>query len=106
MDGYANRQISFRLVDPDREPLKAREAGFRFPGNVLMEYQGRRQMTDKADEEAITSTIRKLLKPEVKKLFFLTGHGERSPQDGERNGCNTGRKGREEEGTPGGSPSL
>ena len=98
MYGYANRQISFRLVDPDREPLKAREAGFRFPGNVLMEYQGRRQMTDKADEEAITSTIRKLLKPEVKKLFFLTGHGERSPQDGERNGLSTARKALENEG--------
>ncbi|OGP70262.1 MAG: hypothetical protein A2Z73_05495 [Deltaproteobacteria bacterium RBG_13_60_28] len=98
MYGYVNRNISFRLVDPEREPLQAREAGYRFPGNVLLEYQGRRQMADKADEEAITNAIRKVLKPEVKKVFFLTGHGERNTQERERNGFSTARLALENEG--------
>ncbi len=98
MYAYANSRISFRLVDPEREPLKAREAGYRFPGNVLLEYQGRRQMADKTDEESITNTIRKLLKPVMKKVFFLTGHGERNPQDSERNGLSAARRALENEG--------
>ena len=75
MYAYANPQIKFRLVDPERDPLKAKEAGYRYPGNVLLEYQGRHQMADKADEDGITNAVRKLLNPEVKKIFFLTGHG-------------------------------
>ena len=27
--------MSFQFVDPERDPLKAKEAGYRFPGNVL-----------------------------------------------------------------------
>ena len=98
MYAYANRQISFRLVDPEREPLKAKEAGYRYPGNVLLEYQGRRQMADKADESGITNAIRKLLKPEVKKIFFLTGHGEKSLQDGGRSGLGAAKRALENEG--------
>lgn len=98
MFGYANRQVSFRIEDPEREPLKAKEAGYRYPGNVLLEYQGRRQMADKTDEEAITNAIRRLLKPEVKKIYFLTGHGERTPQNRERNGFSTAGKALENEG--------
>ncbi len=98
MYARANRQISFRLVDPEREPLKAKEAGYRYPGNVLLEYQGRRQMADKANEEGITNAIRRLLKPEVKKLYFLTGHGERSLKDGGRNGLSGAQKALENEG--------
>ncbi|MDD2901491.1 MAG: GldG family protein [Syntrophales bacterium] len=98
MYAYANRQITFQLVDPEREPLKAKEAGYRYPGNVLLEYQGRRQMADKTDEEALTNAVRKLLRPEAKKIYFLTGHGERTPQELERNGFSTAGKALENEG--------
>jgi len=77
---------------------KAREAGYRYPGNVLLEYQGRRQMADKTDEEGITNAIRKLLKPEVKKVFFLTGHGERSLKDQDRKGLGGAKRALENEG--------
>jgi len=98
MYGYANREVTFRIVDPEREPLKAKEAGYRYPGNVLLEYQGRRQMTEKTDEEALTNAIRRLLKPEVKKVYFLTGHGERTPQNRERTGFSNAGKALENEG--------
>ena len=59
---YINPKISFNFVDPEREPLKAKEAGYRFPGNVLLTYNGKHQMADRADEEAITNTLRRTLK--------------------------------------------
>jgi ABC-type uncharacterized transport system involved in gliding motility auxiliary subunit len=88
----ASKNISFAVVDPDREPDKARSAGFRFAGNVLLEYDGRRQMADRADEEALSEALRKVLKTERKKVYFLAGHGERSLEDGRTQGYQTARK--------------
>jgi ABC-type uncharacterized transport system involved in gliding motility auxiliary subunit len=79
--GYHNPQVSYRFVDPEREPLKAQQAGYRFPGNVLLDYQGRHQMADQTDENAITNALRKVLKGERLKLYFLAGHGERDLND-------------------------
>jgi len=93
-----NRHISFSLVDPDRHPLKAKEAGYRYPGNVLIEYQGRRRMADRPEENDITNAIRQLLKTEQKKIYFLTGHGERSLESSRRDGLSTARRTLENEG--------
>lgn len=82
----ANPQVTYQFVDPDRQPLKAKEAGYRYPGNILLEYEGRRQLAERPDEEAVTETLRKLLKPERKKIYFLVGHGERSIGDNQRGG--------------------
>lgn len=79
--GYHNSKVSYRFVDPEREPLKAQQAGYRFAGNVLLDYQGRRQMADQTDENAITNALRKILKKERQKVYFLTGHGERDLND-------------------------
>ncbi len=95
---YENREITYQFIDPERQPLKAQEAGYRFPGNILLEYQGRRQMADRPDEEAITNALRKLLKPERKKLYFLTGHGERDLNDAKQGGLQVASKALENEG--------
>jgi ABC-type uncharacterized transport system involved in gliding motility auxiliary subunit len=98
MYAYQNPAITFSFADPDRNPLKAREAGYRYPGNILIEYDGRRQMADNPDEEAVSETIRKLLRTEQKKIYFLTGHGERSLEDSSREGLLTARRALENEG--------
>lgn len=95
---YVNPRIVVDFVDPDRQPEKAKEAGFRFAGNVLLEFDGRRQMADRLDEEAVANTLRKLLKPEGKKVFFLTGQGERDMDDAKATGMQAARKALENEG--------
>jgi gliding motility-associatede transport system auxiliary component len=81
---YQNRLITVNIVDPERQPLEAQQAGYRLPGNVLLEYQGRRQMANSPTEENITDAIRKLLNPQSKKVFFLTGHGERGDKESDK----------------------
>jgi ABC-type uncharacterized transport system involved in gliding motility auxiliary subunit len=95
---YQNRRLTFQFVDPERDPLKAREAGYRFAGNVLLEYEGRRQMADKVDEESLTNALRKILKPEHKRVYFLTGHGERDTNDAQQQGFRVAKKALENEG--------
>jgi ABC-type uncharacterized transport system involved in gliding motility auxiliary subunit len=95
---YLNPKISFQFVDPEREPLKAKEAGYRFPGNVLLTYGGKHQLADRADEDAISNTLRRILKTERKKVYFLTGHGERSPTASEKDGLQVANRALENEG--------
>jgi ABC-type uncharacterized transport system involved in gliding motility auxiliary subunit len=95
---YHNPQVSYRFVDPEREPLRARQAGYRFAGNVLLDYQGRCQMADQPDENAITNALRKVLKMEPKKVYFLVGHGERDLNDPKPGGFQVAKRALENEG--------
>lgn len=81
---YQNRLIVLNIVDPERQPLEAQQAGYRMPGNVLLEYQGRRQMANSPTEENLTDAIRRLLNPQSKKIYFLTGHGERGDKESDK----------------------
>ena len=93
-----NSKVDFHFADPEREPLKAKEAGYRFPGNVLLTYEGRHQMADRPDEEAVTNTLRKILKPGRKQVHFLTGHGERDITKAGQGGFQVARRALENEG--------
>ena len=95
---YHNPQVSYRFVDPEREPLKAQQAGYRFAGNVLLDYQGRRQMADQTDENALTNALRKVLKKERQKVYFLAGHGERDLDDPKPGGFQVAKKALDNEG--------
>ena len=95
---YHNPQVSYHFVDPEREPLRAQQAGYRYAGNVLLDYQGRRQMADQTDENAITNALRKVLNVERKKVFFLAGHGERGLDDPKPGGFQVAKRALENEG--------
>ncbi|MCX5891780.1 MAG: Gldg family protein, partial [Deltaproteobacteria bacterium] len=95
---YLNPKLSFQFVDPEREPLKAKEAGYRFVGNVLLTYNGKHQMADRADEETISNALRRLLKPAHKRVYFLSGHGERDLASGDKDGLQVANRALENEG--------
>lgn len=95
---FNNPHVSYRFVDPEKEPLKAQQAGYRFAGNVLLDYQERHQMADQPDENAITNALRKVLKLERKKIYFLAGHGERDLNDPKPGGFQVAKKALENEG--------
>ncbi len=95
---FHHPEVSYRFVDPERDPLQAQQAGYRYAGNVLLDYQGRRQMADQPDENSITNALRKVLNVERKKVYFLTGHGERSLDDTKSGGLSVAKKALENEG--------
>ncbi len=95
---FYNPKVSYRFVDPEREPLKAQQAGYRFAGNVLLDYQGRHQMADQTDENSITNALRKVLKKERHKVYFLAGHGERDLDDPKPGGFQVAKQALENEG--------
>ncbi len=89
---YQNRLITFQIVDPERQPAVAQQAGYRLPGNILLEYQGRRQLAQSPTEENLTDAIRRLLNPRQKIVYFLTGHGERGAKESEQGSFSQARQ--------------
>ena len=60
-----NSQISYRIVDPEREPLKAQQAGYHAPGNVLLDYDGRQRLVERPLISEINRALSELKKNEA-----------------------------------------
>ena len=85
---YADRsgRVAWEVIDQEAEPARARayqataEAGIPF-GTVVVESGGRQERVTAPQEQDITNAIVKILKGETKKVYFTTGHQERSLEE-------------------------
>ena len=78
---YVSTRVNYEVVDPQREP--GRVAGFdveRF-GQVAVVSGATTEIVDDFDEARITNAIIKVTREGQKIVYFLTGHGERSPEE-------------------------
>jgi len=76
--------IQLRFVDPNTEPDRVRSEGISVDGELIVEYQQRREHIQNLNEETLTNTLQRLLRSGEQKLVFISGHGERRP-DGQAN---------------------
>ncbi len=87
-----SNRFSVEYIDPDRQPAKARAAGFKAGNTVVLTLAERRQEANLLDEESVTNALIRLLKGGAKNVCFLTGHGERDIEDSERAGYSRVKK--------------
>jgi ABC-type uncharacterized transport system involved in gliding motility auxiliary subunit len=73
---YKNKNFTYEVVDPDRNPVMARNYGIEEYGTTVVLYQDKTERFTGIDEGDLTNAILKAAKKEVKKLYFLSGHGE------------------------------
>lgn len=79
LNDYANRsggQITYEIIDPDLRPSDAIQMGVREYGTIVYQMGEKRQNSTGTQERDITTALLKLTRP-AKKLYFVTGHGER-----------------------------
>lgn len=76
--------LTLSFVDPDRHPDRARDLNLTVDGELVVEYQGRRENLTTLGEQALTNALQRLARGGERRVLFLAGHGERSP-DGRRN---------------------
>lgn len=96
---YRSPRIKVQFIDPGKRPGIAREYEIDEYGTVVVEvngnrkkiyryhifgweYQGYERIPQFKGEQQITQAILQLTKKEKKKIYFLTGHGEKDPSDG------------------------
>ena len=110
-------RLKYEFIDPDKQNRLANQydvnsyGAFRNPltgeslrfGTVIVSLGDRRERIEKGPgeeirEEDITNAIIKAGRTETKKVYFLQGHGEKSPDNSEKSGYSLAKKALEAQG--------
>ena len=83
---YNSDHLSYLVIDPDREPLKAQQYEPIPYGSLLLQSGERTEVVYTPDEQDITSALLKVISEQKKVIYFLTGHQERDPNGYENEG--------------------
>ncbi len=83
---YNSPQVSVEYIDPDLRPIVAREFDVQAYGTVIVDYMGRRERVTTDTEQDLTNALIKAMSTMERKVYFLQGHGEKEPNDTERDG--------------------
>jgi ABC-type uncharacterized transport system involved in gliding motility auxiliary subunit len=73
------KDVRLEFVNPDTDPARTRAAGVRLDGELVVEYNGRKENLNQVTEEAFTNALARLGRSGERWVVFVTGHGERSP---------------------------
>jgi ABC-type uncharacterized transport system involved in gliding motility auxiliary subunit len=91
-----NPHIRFELIDPDRQPDLAKQNNVTAYGTVIVSYGGKDEKIEKRSEEVreedLTNAIIKVEKSEIKKVYFVQGHGEKDISDTDKTGYSDTKK--------------
>lgn len=74
-------KFDFEFIDPNTNPLAAQEAKVTQDGQIILFMDGRQQSVGSTSEQELASGLVRLMNPEARAIYFLTGHGEYSPED-------------------------
>lgn len=72
-------ELSLHFINPDLVPDTVRELGITSNGELMIEYQGRRENLKDITEQGISNALQRLARSGERWLVFLNGHGERNP---------------------------
>ncbi|HSE93441.1 MAG TPA: GldG family protein [Methylomirabilota bacterium] len=83
---YAGSKLTYRVVDPDREPGLARRYAVESYGTVVLETKDRSEKVLDAEEEKLTNGLVKLTREGKRVVYVVQGHGERDLASTDRPG--------------------
>ena len=78
----SNGKFDYSFVDPDTNPVAAREAGITGDGKVMLQMGETKEIASFVSEEELARTMIRLISPEARAVYFLQGHGEPSVDAG------------------------
>lgn len=88
LDEYANlsSKVHVDYVDPDKNPIAARESGYRTPGTAMVQIGAKKEEAKNMTEEGITGAFIRDLKSTSRTVCFAGGSGELRIDDTGRTG--------------------
>lgn len=75
---HVKPNIELSFVDPSKDPAKVKAYNVDQPGEVVVEYQDRKETLRVLSESAVTGALQRLLDKGDHFVVFIEGHGERS----------------------------
>jgi ABC-type uncharacterized transport system involved in gliding motility auxiliary subunit len=85
----ARGQLTYRKIDPDANPVQAKEDGVSRDGTLVLAMGDQKQVVTNPSESEITTAVLKLMNPGEHRVYFLTGHGEAGIDDTQNTGIST-----------------
>lgn len=73
--------FEYEIVDPNSNPVLANEMEINRDGTIVLVMGERKEPVTQVSERELTSGLIRLINPEQRKVYFMTGHGEYSPED-------------------------
>jgi len=73
---YRSDQVSYSFVDPQIRPELAQQAGISQVPTLKISKGERSTLVTKTDEESVTNGIHRVTAADIKKIYFIEGHGE------------------------------
>lgn len=80
----AKPDMTLSFIDPREQPKLTEEAGIRANGELVIEYQQRKQHLTNFTESEMANVFMRLARNQERLIMFVDGHGERKP-DGNAN---------------------
>ena len=79
---FGDGKFDFRFIDPVADPLAARQANVALEasGTIVLEMGERQEKVTFPSEQELTGAVVRLMSEELA-VYFLTGHGEYSPEE-------------------------
>jgi len=74
-------KFDYKFVNPDENPALAEQAKITRDGTIVLTMDGNQEPVTLATEQELTGALVRLMNPESQAVYFLSGHGERSPDD-------------------------
>lgn len=103
---YTNPMVSFSFVDPDKKPSVTKQYGITQYDTLVFESGNQSAQIKVVNEQEITNAIIRVSRDAKRKILFVTGHGEHSLNDAERNGYTLVKENLEKQGFEVGEISL
>jgi ABC-type uncharacterized transport system involved in gliding motility auxiliary subunit len=79
----SNGKFDYQFVDPDLNPVEARKAGITGDGKIMLMMGDHKEIASYASETELTRALIRLINPNERVIYFLTGHGEADINGGE-----------------------
>ncbi|MBF0368455.1 MAG: GldG family protein [Magnetococcales bacterium] len=83
---YHSPNFNFWFVDPDKKPAESAKYGVTSYRTTLIRSDGKQEIVGFESENKVTNALLKVIRDEIKTIYFLTGHGEKGIADKAQNG--------------------
>lgn len=83
---YHTPSFKFWFVDPDKRPVETAKYGVTSYRTTLLRSGDKQETISFETEEKITNALLRVIKDEVKTVYFLKGHGENGLEDDTKTG--------------------
>lgn len=89
---YTSSEVTVEYIDVDRNPIRARQYEIQSYGTIVFDYEGRVERVVSNSEQELTNALIKAVEGAERTVYFTQGHGERDPNNEDRNGYSAVRE--------------